>query len=419
MLKDKRLFLGILISIFLYGVLNETPIFAQDTNVQGSRLSGVNRYTTSAAISKEGWTQSSTVIIATGMDYADALAASSLAKLKASPILLTQKNAMDESVITEIKRLKASQAILVGGAGVIGTGVENQLKSLNVNITRINGSDRYDTSRKVAEIIGVKNGIVMSTGLDYPDALSIAPISGIKAIPILLSPKNSMNLGVAQYLKTKDIPVSYIVGGTGVIGSAIASSLPNSKRLGGTNRYDTNLIINKYFENDLNFDTIYLATGSNFPDAIAGSALAAKNNAPIILVRKDSVSSEIISFLSSKNVKNIVALGGSDVVSEKIVNDTIKSLNIHPSSISLNNSTDTLMVQDTATLIETISPVNVTNKSVIWTSSNNNIVTVDNVGKITAVSEGSVTIMVKTIDGSKTANCNITVEVPLSVVSIE
>jgi putative cell wall-binding protein len=418
MLKHKRLFLGVLVSIFLYGVLNETPIFAQDDNIETSRLSGANRYTTSADISKEGWTQSTTVIIATGRGYADALAASSLAKLKNAPILLTQASALNANVITEIKRLKASQAILVGGTGVIGNGVENQLKSLNVGITRVNGTDRYDTSRKVAEMVGVNNGIIMATGLDYPDALSIAPISGIKAIPILLTPKDSMNLGVEQFIKSKGVPVSYIVGGTGVICSAIASSLPHNNRLGGSNRYETNLIINKKFENDLNFDTIYLATGSDFPDAVAGSALAAKNNAPIFLVGNDSISSEIISFLISKNVKHVVALGGTDVVSDKIVSDITKGIAIKPSSISLNKIKDTLIVKSTSTLIETIAPSNAANKSVTWTSSNDKIATVDSNGKVTAVSAGTATITVKTVDGNKIASCVFTVNTPLEVTSI-
>jgi putative cell wall-binding protein len=332
MLKNKRIFLGVLVSIFLYVMLNETPIFAQD--IETSRLSGNNRFTTSAAISKEGWTQSSTVIIATGLGYADALAASSLAKLKDAPILLTQKDSLEKDVITEIKRLKATKAILIGSAGVVGTGVVNQLRSLNVSVSRIGGNNRYDTARKVAEIVGTSNGIIMATGLDYPDALSIAPIAGMKRIPILLSPKYSMDSGVSQFIKSRSIPVSFVVGSAGVISSSIASNLPNSKRLAGADRYDTNLSINKNFEKDLNYDTIYLATGSDFPDAVAGAALAAKNSAPIFLTGKYSLSPEIIKFLKTKNVKHVVALGGSSVVSDKIVSDTKKSITIVPLQVT-------------------------------------------------------------------------------------
>ncbi|MGK0466716.1 cell wall-binding repeat-containing protein [Clostridium sp.] len=326
MLKGKRLFLGTLIGIFLCGGLNFTPVFAENADITNTRLSGANRYTTSADISKAGWMQSNTVIIANGLGYADALAASSLSKSKDAPILLTSKNAINASVITEIKRLEATDAILVGGTGVIANGVENQLKNLGINFTRIGGTDRYDTSKMVAEAMGVDSGIIVATGLDFPDALSIAPIAGIKSMPILLSPKETMNPNIEKFIKSKDIPVSYIVGQTDVIGSSIASNLPNSKRLGGNNRYATNLVINKNFEDDLNFETIYLATGSNFPDALAGSALAAKNNSPIFLTGRNSLSEETINVLKNKKVKNVVVLGGSDVVSDNIVNDTIKSI---------------------------------------------------------------------------------------------
>ena len=147
-------------------------------------------------------------------------------------------------------------------------------------------------------------------------------------MPILLSPKDSMNSNISEFIKSKNIPVSYIVGGSDVVGTSVASDLPNYERLGGDNRYATNLIINQTFEEDLDFSTIYLATGSNFPDALAGSALAAKNNAPIFLTGRGSLSAETINFLKTKNVSNIVAFGGSDVVSENIVNNTIEGLTV-------------------------------------------------------------------------------------------
>jgi putative cell wall-binding protein len=414
MLKYNRHFLGAFIGIFLFGVLNVTPVFGQDANIDALRLSGTNRYTTSAAISKEGWTQSSTVIIATGLGYADALAASSLAKSNDAPILLTQKDELNESIISELKRLKTTDAILVGGTGVIGAGVEDQLRSLEISIDRIGGSDRYDTSRKVAEKMGVTNGIIVATGTDFPDALSIAPIAGIKSLPILLSPRYSMNPNIREFVESINTPVSYIVGGTGAISISVSSSFPNSNRLGGSNRYETNLIINKNFEQDLNFDTVYLATGSNFPDALAGSSLAAKNNAPIFLIGKNSVSSEIIDFLKSKDVNHVVVLGGEGVVPEKTVTDTIESLTIHPSTITLNKASGSLNVGDTDTLTATLAPLNAKNKNINWTTTNASIASVDDTGEVTAVGPGSATITATTEDGNKAASCIITVSFDIS-----
>jgi len=153
MLKKKRFFSYGIIGLLLCGVLSVTPFFSQDGNIEALGLSRNNRYTNSVAISQAGWTQASTVIISTGLDYADTLAASSLAKSKDAPMLLTEKDAMNKNIIAEIKRLKATQAILVGGTGVIGNGVENQLKSLKIGVTRIGGTD---IASKTVESVAIK-----------------------------------------------------------------------------------------------------------------------------------------------------------------------------------------------------------------------------------------------------------------------
>lgn len=416
MLKNKWFFLVFLSFLFLFGVLYSTPVYAQYSNTVVERLYGNNRYETSIAISKAGFTQASTVIIASGLDFPDALAASSLSKLKDAPILLTKKEALDPITITEIKRLKATQALLIGGTGIISTDIENQLKELKISFTRIGGTDRYDTSKKVAEITGVKNGIIIAGDSDFPDALSIAPIASMKAMPILLSPKDALNPNIGAFIKDKNIPVSYLVGGTGVLNESIAGTVPNSKRLSGVDRYSTNLSINTEFAGKLSFDTIYLASGNDFPDALGGSALAAKKNSLIFLTDENKISEATINFIKSKKVKHVVILGGTGAISqdvENVVNDTINSVAAQQAIVSLNKTTDSLTVGGIDNLIATVTPDNLTNKTVKFTSSNNNIVTVDNTGKISGVSAGTATITVTTIDGSKTVSCTVTVTNPL------
>ena len=185
----------------------------------------------------------------------------------------------------------------------------------------------------------------MAANLDFPDPLSIAPIAAMKGMPILLTPKDSLNPNIAAFIKGKSIPVSYLVGGTGVLGDTIASSVPNSKRLSGADRYATNLSINKEFAGSLNFDTIYLASGNDFPDALSGSALAAKNNAPIFLTDKNSISDATINFIKSKNVKHVVILGGTGSISQSVENTVIAAINsipVNSTSVSLDKNTDAL-----------------------------------------------------------------------------
>lgn len=67
------------------------------------------------------------------------------------------------------------------------------------------------------------------------------------------------------------------------------------------------------------------------------------------------------------------------------------------------------MVGESETLIATVLPADATDKTVTWESSDTSVATVDTVGKVSAVKEGTADITVTTTTASKTANCTLTV----------
>ncbi|MBR7007096.1 MAG: leucine-rich repeat protein, partial [Ruminococcus sp.] len=86
-----------------------------------TRLAGAGRYETAVEISKAGFPDGSdTVVLAYGLNYADALAGVSLAKAKNAPILLTNLKTLPAETLAEIKRLKAKNVIILGGTGAVG-----------------------------------------------------------------------------------------------------------------------------------------------------------------------------------------------------------------------------------------------------------------------------------------------------------
>ena len=92
---------------------------------------------------------------------------------------------------------------------------------------------------------------------------------------------------------------------------------------------------------------------------------------------------------------------------------TVNKAVVPVESVTLNKSEITLEIDDTETLTATVSPESATDKTVTWTSDKENIATVDNTGKVTAIKDGTATITATTANG-KTATCSVTVNAPLT-----
>ena len=96
---------------------------------------------------------------------------------------------------------------------------------------------------------------------------------------------------------------------------------------------------------------------------------------------------------------------------------TVKARVIHVTGVSLNKTSLTLTEGETATLSATVTPADATDKSVTWTSGDTSIATVSSDGVVTAVKAGTATITVTTTDGSKKANCSVTVKAKVIAVT--
>lgn len=302
------------------------------------RLSGNDRYETSIKISQKGWTSSHYVVLASGSSYADALCAVPFAKSKDAPIILTGKDSLGADTINEIKRLGSASIYIVGGKAVVSDNVVKQIQNeLNIksqSIMRLSGDNRFGTSAAVAKEMGIKDKVVFAYGYNYADALSIAAIAAAKGMPILLTDTNNLPKEDIDFVNQEKSMIKgvYMVGGTGVINETVQSEIDNLSgthlvRLGGNNRYETNVNVLKEFQDDkdLNFNNIFIAvgdgpTGDEFADALSGAVLAAKKGAPLILTHQtlpDVTKNFLSQVLNRQTV--ITALGGEAVVPDSIV----------------------------------------------------------------------------------------------------
>lgn len=305
------------------------------------RLFGQDRVDTAIEIAKTMYANNiSNVVLATAENYPDALAGSVLAyKLNAPILLVGSSNADHQKVLTYLKEYMnpAGMVYILGGAGAVSQDVEAKVNEAGFrNIDRIGGADRYETSVKVAEELGVNSGtpIVLVSGENYPDALSASSPAAIKQYPILLSGKD----GISDSVKNEILKINpgriYIIGLQGAIDTAVEAEAAkitsidkvNIVRIGGLDRYETSLEAAKCFS--LAGDTICAATGNDFPDALAGSIYAAKNNAPIILVDK-MLSDNQMTYLKNMKLSKAAIFGGEGAVSEDIMEQLSQLLGIN------------------------------------------------------------------------------------------
>lgn len=297
--------------------------------VETSRILGDDRYKTSVEVSKTGWESSQNVILATGDNFPDALCAAPLAKQLGAPVLLTGKLSLNAHVEIELERLKTENVFIIGGFSAISQDIENTLKEKGIVCLRLSGTDRYETSVTIANYMLSKfkmsKEAVVVTGTDFSDAISVSTASAKRNMPVILASKDYISESAKLFFKAADINKTYVIGDEALIGEEIVKLLPSPERISGGDRYQRNTVILKRFENDMDFGTVYLTTGNDFADALSVSALAVKNNSPIVLV--DRLLSDISrSFIVSKLpvIKSVFALGGNGVISDAALQGIVR-----------------------------------------------------------------------------------------------
>lgn len=99
--------------------------------------------------------------------------------------------------------------------------------------------------------------------------------------------------------------------------------------------------------------------------------------------------------------------------SDKVDVPAFKTKSVGVVNISLNNNTLSLETEETAQLSVSVSPENADNKNVTFSSSDEDVVSVDNTGNVLAIGAGTATVTATSEDGNKQATCEVTVQDPI------
>ena len=313
----------------MYGAYNGTT---EDKNLPSStEIIGANRYDTAAKISKKGWNSASTVVIANGINEIEGIVANPLAAVYDAPVLLTDKNKVSSYTINELKRLKPSNIIIIGGKNSIGESAEKSIKNAvsSVSIKRIDGSNIEELSVNIAKEIDSKanvSKIYVAGENGAADALSVVSKAAEEKSPIIVTSKNSVNSSVKNWIKSNSISSAYFLGKTAVISDnvikeidSVVSGNVSGNRIGGSDRNQTNARVIKALYPSENYNPVFVAKNRPLVDAISVGVYAARTKSPIVIAG-NALDSEQANILKNKKTNSIFRIGGG------ISNDTYNKI---------------------------------------------------------------------------------------------
>ena len=297
------------------------PQLDQDTTVD--RWWGADRYKTAVATSKANFPfGADAVIIATGLNYPDAVAAASLAEVADAPILLVAGGKVPGSTLTEVKRLDPSKIYILGGTAAVPNSAENVLDDV-APVTRLAGADRYLTAIEISKEAhpGPVNTVYLAAGTSFVEGLVGGPVAASSGNAILLVPSNKLPSALKSELNRLSPSKIVVLGGGGIVSQSVVDQLEsyaNSvESIAGSDRYHTGVLVSKHgFPGGA--ETVLIATGALFPDGLSASGVAGDLHAPVLLVKPDSLPSSVANELVRLDPSQIRILGGSAAISDSV-----------------------------------------------------------------------------------------------------
>ena len=314
--------------------------YLRKTSAPITELTGSDRYETAVKISKEGWKNGSDkVVIINGDVSIDGIISTPLATTYNAPILLVEKNNVPDSVKSELKRLNPKNIIIIGDENAISKTTANQIKStVNASQTRLNGSNRYETSLLIAKEIDKNHDVekvyITNANGGEVDALTIAAKAGQDKQPIILTDKDSITDNTYKWLKSEDLQNAYFIGGPQMISTNVINKVNGitkdnvtNNRVYGADRHETNANVIKKFYTDDELEAVLVAKSDVLVDALAAGPLAANLKSPILITPKTYVSAYHKDNLEAKSANKVYKIGGG--LTSKVMSSIASSLSKH------------------------------------------------------------------------------------------
>ena len=293
------------------------------------RLAGSHRWETAIKVADEmkanlDVEKFDAIIIASGNDFADALAGSYLSTVKNAPILLGWGNGgkyeyLDTDNIEYIKAnlAEGGTVYILGGEKAVPKLYEDALKGYNVK--RLGGANRFETNLLILAEAGVQDGseILVCTSTNFADSLSASATA--KPILLVFNEYGKLYGKQPEFLAGLKNCTFTVIGGESAVSADLAKAIETYgkvERLAGANRFETSVMVaQKYFED---VDTAVLAYAWNYPDGLCGGSLAYSLKAPLILTMT-KYEAKAVEYAKAAGITSGLVLGGDTLISDEAV----------------------------------------------------------------------------------------------------
>lgn len=310
----------------LFAVVDSSTVRAA---TQVIRLAGANRWETAIVVADQmkqslGTEKFDAIIIASGMNFADALAGSYLATVKDAPILLSWGQGgkyayLDDNNVAYIKdNLSENGTVYILGSEDAVPGLYEDALS-GYTIKRLGGKTRFDTNLLILREAGVKAGdeILVCTSTNFADSLSASAVG--KPILLVFNEAGKLYGDQPQYLASLEGCTFTIIGGESAVCAGLeeaVSAYGTTRRLAGANRFETSVqVARTYFSHP---DTAVLAYAWNYPDGLCGGPLAYGMDAPLVLTM-DGYSSQAADYVGEQGIGLGYVLGTGELIADGTV----------------------------------------------------------------------------------------------------
>ncbi|MCR4840192.1 MAG: cell wall-binding repeat-containing protein [Lachnospiraceae bacterium] len=293
------------------------------------------------------------IIVASGLDFADALSGSYLAAKKNAPVLLVADGKVMDAVVAYINENLAEngKVYILGGTGAVSATFEELLGADYADrIIRLGGADRYETNLLVLKEAGIEDGedILVCDGTGFADSISVSGTG--KAILLVPKDKLTSGEGYSQEAFLSELGGThkfYVIGGEGAVSAEVEETLAElgeTERVNGSDRFETSVaIMDKFYENPTSVTFVY---AENFPDGISAGPLAYAFNEPVVLASNSNKAKELLNgYIGNKldDVYLVHVFGGETLISDETIVDAV---NFEKEESSDENETDQLPVED-------------------------------------------------------------------------